>query len=73
MSTTTTPPAAEAQATAHQADEGFRFKAWEVVLLVLFSAIFLGSLYVYVTDFPLIRKYVFGMQDRCPAFRRHTS
>lgn len=58
MSETTAPQIKQGEET-----EGFRFKVWEILLLALFSAIFMASLYVYVTDFPLIRKYVFGMQD----------
>ncbi len=62
MSQTTAPAQTQPIAAQDEAD-GFRFKLWEIFLLVLFAGIFSASLYVYVTDFPLIRKYVFGMQD----------
>jgi hypothetical protein len=40
-----------------------RLRPWEYVLLGLFAVVFAVSFYFYVTDFPVIRRYFFGLQE----------
>lgn len=39
-----------------------RYRAWEIILLLLASLIFAGSTYLYISDIPL-RKYILGWDD----------
>lgn len=39
-----------------------RFRPWELALLAMLGAVFCGSSYFYLTDFPILRTYVFGLQ-----------
>jgi hypothetical protein len=41
----------------------FKFRLWELAVIGAFSVAFAGSLYLYLADVPLLRRFVFGLEE----------